>query len=207
MLNPLMAGILAVTFQWTLAMQSLELEKLQSGEKSWAQVRKEFKPIAAKMRKQFAKDYVFFPLLAGPMFLPVLTGNIAANLIRNLWTFGIIFCGHFTEDAEIFPKASLENETRGHWYLRQLRGSSNLTGGKIFNFLTGNLSHQIEHHLFPDVPGMRYAEMSVKVREICERYGQHYNTGSFTKQFSTVVGRIFKMSLPSGAEQAKAIAA
>ena len=38
--------------------------------------------------------------------------------------------------------------------------------------------------------------MSVKVREICERYGQHYNTGAFTKQFSTVVKRIFKYALP-----------
>ena len=117
-------------------------------------------------------------------------------MIRNVWAFSIIFCGHFTEDAETFPIEVLENETRGQWYLRQLRGSSNLTGGKIMHYMSGNLSHQIEHHMFPDVPGMRYAEMSVKVREICERYGQHYNTGSFTKQFSTVVKRIFKYALP-----------
>ena len=194
--NPLMAAILAVTFEWTLALQSLELEKLISKEKTFAQVREQFKPIAAKMRKQFTKDYVFFPLIAGPMFIPVITGNFFANLIRNVWAFSIIFCGHFTEDAETFPIEVLENETRGQWYLRQLRGSSNLTGGKIMHYMSGNLSHQIEHHMFPDVPGMCYAEMSVKVREICERYGQHYNTGSFTKQFSTVVKRIFKYALP-----------
>ncbi|PTQ88878.1 fatty acid desaturase family protein [Agitococcus lubricus] len=194
--NPIMATMLAVTFEWTLALQSLELEKVISGEKTWAEVRQQFKPIAAKMRKQFTKDYIFFPLIAGPMFLPVLAGNFVANLIRNFWTFAIIFCGHFTEDAETFDKSVLENETRGQWYLRQLRGSSNLKGGKIFNLLTGNLSHQIEHHMFPDVPGVRYADMAVKVQEIAARYGQHYNTGSFTKQFSTVVGRIFKYALP-----------
>lgn len=194
--NPLLAGILAVTFEWTLALQSLELEKLMSKEKTFAQVRQELIPIFAKMRKQFTKDYIFFPLIAGPMFLPVITGNFTANLIRNFWTFSIIFCGHFTEDAETFPIEVLENETRGQWYLRQLRGSSNLKGGKMLHYMSGNLSHQIEHHMFPDVPGMRYAEMSVKVREICARYGQHYNTGSFTKQFSTVVKRIFKYSLP-----------
>jgi linoleoyl-CoA desaturase len=196
--NPLMAAILAVTFEWTLALQSLELEKLMSKEKTFAQVREEFKPIWAKMRKQFTKDYIFFPLIAGPMFIPVITGNFFANMMRNVWAFAIIFCGHFTEDAETFPIEVLENETRGQWYLRQLRGSSNLTGGKIMDYMSGNLSHQIEHHMFPDVPGMRYAEMSVKVREICERYGQHYNTGSFTKQFSTVVKRIFKYALPFG---------
>ena len=199
-INPIGAAFLAVTFEWSLALQSLELEKLQTKEKTFAQVREEFKVMAVKMRKKILKDYVFFPALAGPMFLPVLAGNFTANIMRNIWTFSIIFCGHFTEDAETFPKEILENETRGQWYLRQLHGSSNLKGGKIFNFMTGNLSHQIEHHMFPDVPGVRYAELAVKVQEICDHYGQHYNTGSFTKQFSAVVKRIFKYALPVGGE-------
>ena len=42
------------------------------------------------------------------------------------------------------------------WYFRQILGSANLTGGKLFHLLSGNLSHQIEHHLFPDVPARRY---------------------------------------------------
>ncbi|MBV1922346.1 MAG: acyl-CoA desaturase [Pseudomonadales bacterium] len=197
-LNPLVAAFLAVTFEWTLSLQPLELEKLISKEKTFSQVREEFTIIAAKMRKQLVKDYAFFPILAGPMFLPVITGNAVANVIRNLWTFGIIVCGHFTEDAETFPIEVLDNESRGQWYLRQLHGSSNLDGGKVFHLMSGNLSHQIEHHLFPDIPGARYAEMAIKVREICERYGQHYNTGRFTKQFSQVVGRIFKYTLPIG---------
>ncbi len=196
--NPVMAVTLAVSFQWLLALQSLELEKLRTGEKTLAEVRAELGPVLKKMRRQFAKDYVVFPLLAGPMFLPVLTGNLTANVIRNLWTFGIIFCGHFTEDAEIFPKSVLENETRGHWYLRQLRGSSNLTGGKWFHIMSGNLSHQIEHHLFPDIPGNRYEAMSEQVRALCAQYGQHYNTGSFRQQFGTVVTRILKGALPGG---------
>ena len=70
----------------------------------------------------------------------------------------------------------------------------------MLDYMSGNLSHQIEHHMFPDIPGMRYAEMSIKVQEICARYGQHYNTGSFPKQFSTVVKRIFKYALPFGAK-------
>ena len=49
-------------------------------------------------------------------------------------------------------------ETRGEWYVRQMLGSANLTGGPLFHILSGNLSHQIEHHLFPDIPARRYAE-------------------------------------------------
>ena len=158
------------------------------------------------MLPQFAKDYVVFPVLAGPSFLPVLAGNLTANLLRNLWTFGIIFCGHFTARAETFPASVLEGETRGGWYLRQVRGSSNLTGGATFHFLTGNLSHQIEHHLFPDVPAVRYADMAEPVREICARYGQHYNTGSFWSQAATVVARILRYSFPGGSVAGTAVA-
>ena len=195
--NVPMMATLAVFFENLLALQTLEIEKLYSGEKTGKEILKNAKPIVKKAARQMAKDYVFFPLLAGPFFLPVLAGNFLANIIRNLWTFTIIFCGHFTADSEVFDKSVVENETQAHWYLRQLKGSSNLTGGNLFHILSGNLSHQIEHHLFPEVPAHRYAEMSVEVQEICKRYGQHYNKASIVKQFSTVVGRAFKYSLPS----------
>jgi fatty acid desaturase len=126
----------------------------------------------------------------------VLTGNVVANLIRNLWTFIVIFCGHFTEQAAVFSKESVVGESRGHWYLRQLRGSSNLNGGPLLHIMTGNLSHQIEHHLFPDLPARRYAALALEVREIAERYGQVYNNGSLWGQFSTVLKRIWIYRLP-----------
>lgn len=196
LIQPISAAALAFNFQWGISLYDLELDRVADGKKSLAQLAGDLKPFASKIVRQVAKDYVFFPLLAGPSFLPVLTGNIAANTIRDIWTFGIIFCGHFTADAEMFDD-NIENETRGEWYLRQLRGSSNLTGSKTFEFMTGHLSRQIEHHMFPDVPALRYPEMAVKVQEICARYGQHYNTGPFTKQFASVVKRIFKYSLPT----------
>ena len=127
----------------------------------------------------------------------MLLGNTAANLSRNVWTFIVIFCGHFTKDAITFTPAQVKNETRAGWYQRQVRGSSNIGGSKVMHFMTGNLSHQIEHHLFPDLPARRYSAMSVEVREICERYGVPYNTGSLPRQFGQVVWRIFRHALPS----------
>jgi linoleoyl-CoA desaturase len=205
--NPVLAVLLAVFFENLLALQTLQLEKLISGEKSWKEVREEAKPTVKKGFRQVAKDYVFFPLLAGPFFLPVLAGNFLANIMRNLWTFTIIFCGHFTEDSEVFALETLDNETRGQWYLRQMRGSANLTGGKLFHIMSGNLSHQIEHHLFPEVPAHRYAEMSVEMQEIAQRYGQNYNKASLFKQFGTVVGRILRHALPSSPKKAPVVLA
>lgn len=195
--QPIIAVIFALLFQWGVAIQDLELGKYFSGKKSKAQLSEEWQPVKRKMIRQLMKDYVIFPLLAGPFFLPVMLGNLVANGIRNVWTFAVIFCGHFTADVELFPKSVLENESRGHWYMRQIRGSSNLSGGKIFHILTGNLSHQIEHHLFPDVPARRYAEMAPQVRAICERYGQHYNTGNMLVKISQVAWRILRHAFPS----------
>lgn len=199
LLQPLWATLLAVLFQWGVAIQDLELGKVFSGRKSKAELKRQWRPMSKKVKRQLLKDYVFFPLIAGPFFFYVLTGNLVANLIRNLWTYMIIFCGHFTAHAEVFPVSVLDGETRGHWYLRQLRGSSNLSGGKLFHILSGNLSHQIEHHLFPTVPARRYAELSVEVRKICDKYGQHYNVGSLPAQFGQVLYRILRHSLPSRA--------
>lgn len=195
--NPAYALALALLFEWGVALHDVEVEKVLSGEKPRAQVLAELKVIWKKVRKQVLKDYVVFPALAGPFFLPVLAGNATANIVRNVWAFSVIFCGHFPDGTAMFSEEELVGETRGHWYLRQVLGSANITGGKWMHIMTGNLSHQIEHHLFPDLPAHRYAELSVEVREICTRYGLPYNSGSMTKQFGTVVRRIFSLALPT----------
>ena len=82
------------------------------------------------------------------------------------------------------------------WYFRQVLGSANLTGGKLFHILSGNLSFQIEHHLFPDIPAHRHAEISVEVREICKALRVPYNTGPLPRQFGTVVRKIVKLAFP-----------
>jgi len=63
--------------------------------------------------------------------------------------------------------------------------------------MTGNLSHQIEHHLFPDLPARRYPEIAGEVREICERYGLPYNTGPLRKQLGSAARKIVRLALPT----------
>ncbi|WP_036137782.1 acyl-CoA desaturase [Luteibacter sp. 9135] len=199
LMQPFIAVVFMLLFQWGVAIQDLRVGRWFAGKMKGAELRRAFRPVGRKMGRQLLKDYLVFPLLAGPFFLPVLLGNMVANGMRNVWTFVIIFCGHFTADAEVFPKETIRNETRGHWYLRQLRGSSNIAGGKLLNVMSGNLSHQIEHHFFPDLPANRYAAMAVEVKQICARYGQHYNTGSLPKQFGQVIWRIVRHAFPSRA--------
>ncbi len=194
--NPVAATLLALLFQWGVALHDLEIERIEAGEIKLEDKRDILRAIWQKGRRQVLKDYVVFPVLAGPAAPFVLTGNLTANLTRNVWSFMIIFCGHFPEGVEEFSEEEVKGETRGGWYLRQMLGSANLTGGRLFHILSGNLSHQIEHHLFPDLPAHRYADIATEVREICTRYGLPYNAGPLHKQFGSVVKKIVRLALP-----------
>ncbi len=194
--NPVYATLLALLFQWGVALHDLEVDRIEAGEISWSDKRDIARAVLRKGRRQLLKDYVMFPLLAGPGAPFTLGGNMTANLARNVWSFMIIFCGHFPAGVEEFSEEEVQDETRGGWYLRQMLGSANLTGGRLFHILSGNLSHQIEHHLFPDIPAHRYAEIATEVREICERYGLPYNAGPLHKQFGSVVAKIVRLALP-----------
>ncbi len=126
--NPLYALLLALLFQWGVALHDLEVERIEAGEITLEDKRDILQAIWRKGRRQVLKDYVVFPLLAGPVAPFVLTGNLTANLTRNVWSFMIIFCGHFPAGVEEFSEEEVEGETRGGWYLRQMLGSANLTG-------------------------------------------------------------------------------
>ncbi|WP_273732757.1 fatty acid desaturase family protein [Mycolicibacterium septicum] len=196
--NPLYAFLLMVFFQYGVALHELETERIRTGEIKLRDKKDMLREMWEKVRKQTVKDYVAFPLLAGPFAPFVFAGNMTANLMRNVWSYTIIFCGHFPEGTHEFTIEETQNETRGQWYFRQLLGSANLSGGKWFHIFSGNLSFQIEHHLFPDIPAHRYAEISEEVKEICQRYGLPYNTGPIHKQFASVVRKIVRLAFPWG---------
>ncbi|MFN8544274.1 MAG: acyl-CoA desaturase [Candidatus Binatia bacterium] len=194
--QPLVALGLALLFQWGVALHDVEIDRVVRGEKPLAQAGVELTEVWRKGRRQLLKDYVLFPALSGPFFLTTVLGNGAANLARNVWAFTVIFCGHFPDGAATFTASEVKDETRGRWYLRQLLGSANFEGSPLLHLLSGNLSHQIEHHLFPDLPAHRYAEIAVQVRAVCTRYGLPYNTGTLAAQFGTVVRKILRYALP-----------
>jgi NADPH-dependent stearoyl-CoA 9-desaturase len=196
--NPLYAFVLMFIFEWGVLLHDLELERIMSGERTWADTKHLHRGMIDKVTRQTFKDYVLFPALSGPLAPVTLAGNVSANVTRNIWAFAIIFCGHFPTGVTSFTEEETQDETRGHWYLRQLLGSANITGSRLFHVMTGNLSHQIEHHLFPDIPARRYPEIAGEIREICERYGLGYNTGPLRKQLGSVAKKIVRFALPGG---------
>jgi linoleoyl-CoA desaturase len=195
--NPVWAFLLMTFFEYGVALHDLETENVISGKRKMSENKALLTGIRRKVGRQVLKDYVLFPALTGPQFLSTLTANATANLVRNIWAYSIIFCGHFPSGVATFTEEETENETRGQWYIRQMMGSANITGGKLFHILSGNLSHQIEHHLFPDLPARRYRQIAPEVRAVCEKYGLPYNTGRLSRQLGSTWSKIFKLALPS----------
>ncbi len=129
--------------------------------------------------------------------------NAGANLARNVWAYAIIFCGHFPDQTYTYSPAEVEDEGRGGWYIRQLTGAANIEGSPLFHVASGNLGYQVEHHLFPDMPSSRYAEIAPQVKDICERYGLPYNSGPFLKQLGMVQRTILRLAFPGGQPRPK----
>ena len=225
--QPLYNLLLMGFFEWGVAVHDLNHGAIHSGEKPKEQVLEELKAIGVKARGQIVKDYIAFPALsalagllasrgsgrgdaAGEQrlgdrvelgkraFKATLTANFTANIVRNVWAYSIIFCGHFPDQTYTFSEEEVADETRGGWYVRQLLGAANIDGGPLFHLLAGNLSFQVEHHLYPDMPSSRYAEIAPRVRDICRRYGLPYNTGPLHKQLGTVHRTILRLAFPGG---------
>jgi fatty acid desaturase len=211
LLQPLYNVVLMAFFEWGVAVHDLNFDAIRAGDKPKAQALEELKAIGLKARRQIVKDYLAFPALSagvsgvvsGPSegrrtFSSTLAANFTANIVRNLWSYSIIFCGHFPDQTYTFSEAEVADESRGGWYVRQLLGSANIDGSPLFHFLSGNLSFQVEHHLFPDMPSSRYAEIAPQVRDVCERYDLPYNTGPLRRQLGTVHRTILRLAFPGG---------
>ncbi len=200
LVQPALNFLNMLVFEYGIAAFDLNFRgALMDGRFKTPEFKAEMAKTLEKIRRQAAKDYLVHPILSGPSFLPTLAANAVANLMRNVWSHSVIMCGHFPEGVEVFEQEELdENETRGQWYLRQMLGSANISGSPLLHIMTGNLSHQIEHHLFPDLPSNRYGEIAPKVQALFEKYGLSYNARPLVPQVYSAWHRVVRLSLPNG---------
>jgi fatty acid desaturase len=192
LLQPLQNLFLAMTFEWGIAAHDVDLDGTRAEKAVQARA------LMGKIARQAAKDYVLFPALSRTRWRRTLAANAAANLLRNLWAYLVIFCGHFPDGAEKFTPDVLEHESRAEWYLRQMLGAADFKAGPLLAFSSGNLCYQIEHHLFPDLPSNRYAQIAVRVQALCDKYDLPYTSGSLVHQYLLTLRTIHKLALPNG---------
>lgn len=125
--------------------------------------------------------YALARFVAAPLaFLPlgpwastnVLLNSLGAEVLTNLHTFAIIVPNHAGEDLYRFDEPLHD---KNEFYVRQVIGSANFHGGTdLSDFLQGYLNYQIEHHLWPDLPPLKYRQAQPRVQAICEKHGVPY---------------------------------
>jgi fatty acid desaturase len=57
---------------------------------------------------------------------------------------------------------------------RQVLSSRNVTAHPLWDYLFGGLNYQIEHHLFPTMPRLRFREAQTMVKPFCAAQGLEY---------------------------------
>ncbi|OBK43256.1 acyl-CoA desaturase [Mycobacterium sp. 1081908.1] len=194
LLQPLRAVLLALLFEWGVALHGLY--SVQERETTAAGKAAHKTALIRKIARQVGKDYVLFPALSRRRWWRTLGANLVANGLRNVWACAVIFCGHFADGAEKFTPSVLDSETKSEWYLRQMLGTANFRAGRVMAFMSGNLCYQIEHHLYPDLPSNRYPEIAERVRALCGTYDLPYTTGPLLRQYLLTARTICKLALP-----------
>ncbi len=196
----------APIFLWVIATYATGLNDVLHGDrgKNYAKILPDKKPksISAAMHKTLRKivpysmkNFVLWPLLAGPLWWKVLGGNLTADMLRNIYSAATIYAGHFGDDLEYYDH-DFKPKGRGEWYKAQVESAHNYDVPRPLSILCGALDAQIEHHLFPKLPPNRLREIQPRVQAICERYGAKYHRDSWGRTLHAAVMRLAKFSLP-----------
>jgi len=194
--QPIRNILLALVFEWGIARHGYHSEAERARTDTGRRAAR--MSMLVKIARQTVKDYLVLPALSLRRWRRTLTANAAANVLRSLWAYVVIFCGHFPDGVQTFDPRVLQSETKAEWYLRQMLGAANFKAGRVLAFSSGNLCYQIEHHLFPDLPSNRYAQISVQVRQLCDKYNLPYTTGSLAGQYLQALRTIFRLAFPDG---------
>ncbi len=79
LLQPVYNILLALLFEWGVAVHDLNFTAIRAGEKDVKQLRAELKGIAGKARTQITKDYIAWPVLSGLIMTGIEAGVLAAR--------------------------------------------------------------------------------------------------------------------------------
>lgn len=131
-----------------------------------------------------AARFVAAPALFAPLgpwaVWSVLVNSLFAEVLANVESFLLIVPNHAAEDL---PSFEGRPGSRAEFLFRQIAGTANYrTGGALRDFAHAWMNYHIEHHLFPDLPLLKYRQFQGELRQICERHGVPYRQESLARR-------------------------
>lgn len=127
-----------------------------------------------------SKGLYYFLFIVLPLIVLNITwwqfiiGFVAMHLAQGL-TMGLVFqLAHVVEETD-FPDAHPSGNMEEAWAEHQMRTTANFASDCRFAaFFLGGLNRQIEHHLFPKICHIHYAEIGKIVKQTANEYGLPY---------------------------------
>jgi fatty acid desaturase len=111
------------------------------------------------------------------LFLPV--GMAFAFLGVQLAVFGIYMGASFAVNHTGMPM--LPHDSKVDFLRRQVLTSRNIRGGWPMSIFMGGLNHQVEHHLFPNMPRPNLLKAREVVREYCATHDIPYTETTYAQ--------------------------
>jgi linoleoyl-CoA desaturase len=101
-------------------------------------------------------------------------GYLAMHLTAGI-ILGVVFQLAHIVEGTTFPVPASDGVVSQTWLRHELATTANFANGnRLLTWYVGGLNHQVEHHLFPRICSVHYAQISGIVREIAEREGLPY---------------------------------
>ncbi|MEM9460778.1 MAG: fatty acid desaturase [Myxococcota bacterium] len=161
-------------------------------DRSWRSIARAHWYAARRSIPYYLKEYVGYPLLAGPGMPKVVLGTWLASTVQDVFVGLAIYCGHIGRDVADYPRGARAHDRAG-WYVMQVEATQNFEVPRWVSELLFALDHQIEHHLFPRLPHPKLREIAPEVRAICHAHGIEYKTGPWAKMIANTLRRGLSM--------------
>src|SRR5690349_15451174 len=126
-----------------------------------------------------SKLFFIFVFVAMPIYLTGFTSWLTGFLVFTLvagFVISIVFQLAHTVEHTHFP---MPDEVTGklddEWAIHQLKTTANFAPkNKLISWFVGGLNFQIEHHLFPKISHIHYANLRKIIKQACAEYGVPY---------------------------------
>jgi len=114
--------------------------------------------------------YQWYHMFATQPFYLAIQYHILATY---LFSFLIICPFELSHHFEGNPKITGNKTAKRDWYREQIEASCDY-GGVLANTLSGGLSCQIVHHLFPRMDHDHYPALREIIKQVCKKHGVRY---------------------------------
>jgi fatty acid desaturase len=132
------------------------------------------------------------------LFLLLPPGLAFAFLGVQLAVFGVYMGASFAPNHKGMP--ILPHDSKVDFLRRQVLTGRNVKGGVLMDTFMGGLNHQVEHHLFPNMPRPHLKRAQAITKQYCADKDILYTEATLLQSYGIVVRYLNRVGLSAGAD-------